>query len=247
VVSVALRHVVPFRRARRARGRFAELVGWSALVGAWSGPVAAQPAEAGPVPPSAPVSDPLLEEEAPRPPPLHVEYAQYGVAIATELSLDSGALCPSDATNPCIVGSGGGLAIRGGYRSPGPWYYGGAYEFIKMDSGNLYRLGIFQQLRAEMRYHPDLGYRTAPYATWGLGAVAYGNEGGVETGGALIFGGGGVEFEVSRFAVVGLGVVYRPALLAGWTDTAGQVREAGLVQFIGLEFMLEVRSELGRE
>ena len=33
---------------------------------------------------------------------------------------------------------------------------------------------IRQQLRAEMRYLPDLGSRVAPYAAWGLGGVAYG-------------------------------------------------------------------------
>ena len=66
---------------------------------------------------------------------------------------------------PCILGSGGGLAIRAGYRNPGPWYIGGAYEFTKMDSSNLYRLGIFQQLRFEMRYLLDTGYRASPYLT----------------------------------------------------------------------------------
>ncbi len=133
------------------------------------------------------------------------------------MSLDPGAACPrSGPLYACILGSGGGLAIRGGYRSPGPWYFGGAYQFTKMDSSNLYRLGIFQQLRAEMRYLPDIGYRAAPYFSAGIGGVAYGNEWGVETGGALIFGGVGVELEVSRRAVLGVSCVYRPVLLAGW-------------------------------
>lgn len=186
----------------------------------------------------------------PRPPPLHVEYAQYGVALAAEINLDAGAACPpSDQSGtivPCILGSGGGLVLRGGYRSPGPWYVGGAYEFVKMDSGNLYRLGIFQQIRAEMRYLPDTGNRASPYATWGLGAIAYGSEWGVETVGALSFGGIGMEVEVSRAAVVGLGIVYRPTVIAGWTDTAGHVRDTALAQFLGIELVLEVRSELGR-
>lgn len=190
-------------------------------------------------------------EGRPRPPPLHLEYAQYGVAIAAEINLDAGAACPDAGPSgkfvPCILGSGGGLVLRGGYRSPGPWYVGGAYEFVKMDSGNLYRLGIFQQIRGEVRYHLETGTRAAPYATWGLGAVAYGSEWGVETVGALAFGGLGLEIEVSRAAVVGLGIVYRPTVLAGWTDTAGHVRETALAQFVGLEVVLEVRSELGRK
>jgi hypothetical protein len=149
-------------------------------------------------------------------------------------------------SKPCILGSGGGLVIRGGYRSPGPWYVGGAYEFVRMDSSNLYRLGIFQQLRGEMRYLLDTGARVAPYVTSGLGAFAYGNEWGAETGGAIGFVGGGIEAEVSRVALLGIGLVYRPALIAGWTDTAGQSRGTALVQFMGVELMLEVRSEIGR-
>ncbi|XXX80024.1 hypothetical protein WMF30_14745 [Sorangium sp. So ce134] len=186
-------------------------------------------------------------ELAARPPPLHVEYAQYGVALVAEISLDPGAVCPrSGPLYSCILGSGGGLAIRGGYRSPGPWYFGGAYQFTKMDSSNLYRLGIFQQLRAEMRYLPDIGYRAAPYFSAGIGGVVYGNEWGVETGGALIFGGVGVELEVSRRAVLGVSCAYRPVLIAGWKDTANYERATAIAQFVGFELLLEVRTELGR-
>lgn len=191
-----------------------------------------------PAPPAA--IDPL------RPPPLHVEYAQYGAAITSRINMSSGAVCGAQVKPPCILGGGGGLALRGGYRSPGAWYLGGAYEFTKMDSGNLYRLGIFQELRAEMRYLPDFGARAAPYLLGGIGPVVYGNEWRVETGGAELMLGGGVEFEVSRLAHVGLGIIYRPVLLAGWTDTAKIVRPTGLAQFVGIEIQLEVRTELGR-
>ena len=101
------------------------------------------------------------------PPPINVHYLQYGVAVVAEGVASAGDVCPGGAKAPCILGSGGGLAVRVGYRSRGPWYVGGAYEFIKMDSGNLYRLGIFQQLRAEIRYYPDIGLRAAPYVTSG--------------------------------------------------------------------------------
>lgn len=198
-------------------------------------------ASATPAPPEKVVPiDPL------RPPPLHVEYAQYGAAITSRLNMSSGAVCGSTVKPPCILGGGGGLVIRGGYRSPGPWYVGGAYEFSKMDSGNLYRLGIFQELRAEMRYLPDTSSRAAPYLLGGIGAAVYGNEWRVETGGALLMVGGGVEFEVSRLAHIGLSIFYRPVLLAGWTDTAQIVRPTGLAQFLGIEIQLEVRTELNR-
>jgi hypothetical protein len=190
-------------------------------------------------------SDPI------RPPPLHVEYAQYGVAILALVNMSSGAMCgnavhPLAGQAPCILGSGGGLAIRAGYRSPGPWYIGGAYSFAKMDSANLFRLPILQQIWGEMRYLPDTGYRVAPFATWGVGGMVYGNAWGVETGGTLVFAGGGLQFEVSRVAVLGFGLVYKPALFVGWTDTAGYQRPTGVAHFLGFDFQLEVRSEIGR-
>ena len=219
----------------------------------------APPSSAGAEPPpsgtsgtSAPGSAPQPRSAAAdpsRPATLHVEYAQYGVAINALVTINAGAMCgggvhPSGA--PCILGSGAGLIIRGGYRSPGPWYIGGAYSFAKMDSDNLFRLGIFQQLWAELRYLPDTGYRVAPFVTGGLGGAVYGNEWGVETGGAMLALGAGLQFDVSRVAVIGLGIGYKPTLIAGWTDTAGFVRPLGVAHFVGLDFQLEVRSEIGR-
>jgi hypothetical protein len=181
------------------------------------------------------------------PPPLHVEYAQYGASLLALVTLDAGAMCGKSVQSaPCILGSGGGVTLRAGYRSPGPWYIGGAYAFAKMDSANLLRLGILQQLWAEMRYQPDTGYRVAPFATWGLGGLIYGNEWGVETGGAMLFVGGGVQLDVSRVAVIGIGASYKPAVVAGWTDSASYARPTGVAQFVGLDFQLEVRREIGR-
>jgi len=186
---------------------------------------------------------PSPEPEA-KPPPLHVDYASYGAAVTADILVHSGATCRDE--QPCILGSGGGLVLRGGYRSPGPWYIGGAYQVSKTDSSNLYRLATLQQLRAEMRYMLDMGYRTSPYATWGLGGVVYGNEWGVETGGAAAFGGLGLEVQLSRLAVLGLTVIYQPTVFAGFVDTAEFERDPGLAQYLRFELQLEIRSEVSR-
>jgi hypothetical protein len=190
-------------------------------------------------------------EPRPRPPPINFDYVQYGVAITTEGILSAGDVCPSGATAPCILGSGGGLAVRAGYRSRGPWYVGGAYEFSRHDSSNLLRLAIMQQLRGEFRYYADRGNRLTPYASAGLGAVFYGDEWGTDTGGVTAFIGGGAEFQVSETTVIGAALVYRPLLLRGWTDSAGQRRADrylgfGLAHVLSLEFTLEVRDPLPR-
>ncbi len=182
-----------------------------------------------------------------RPSPLQVDYAQYGLGLGGDINLTSGRICPPGAFTPCILGSGGGLGIRGGYRPSGPWYFGAAYQFSKLDSNNLFRLGIFQQLRGEMRYFVDFGSRVTPYVEWGVGGVIYGNEWGADTGGAMAMAGGGIEFEITRAALVGLDMSYDPVLLAGYTDTTGQKRETGISQFLRLELRVELRTELGRE
>ncbi len=184
----------------------------------------------------------------PRPPsPLEVDYAQYGVALSGELLIDAGAICPSDATTPCIVESGAGPLLRGGYRPAGPWYIGGAYQFTKLESNNLYRLGIMQALYAEGRFYFDVGVRVTPYLTWAVGGAIYGNEFSAQTGGALTNLGAGFEFEVSRFAVVGLTASYEPVLFAGFQDSTTQERNAGVTQFAKLSLVVELRSELTRE
>lgn len=204
------------------------------------------PPAAAPEPPSG--NDPRgAPEDTERPSPLQVDYAQYGVALVGEVPVEDGPICPSDAITPCIIGAGGGPAIRGGYRPSGPWYVGGAYQFAKLDSNNLYRLGILQTARAEGRYFIDVGSRLTPYVTWALGGMVYGNEFSVETGGIDTYAGAGIELELTRFAVIGLNFVYEPMLFIGFTDSTGQVRETGISQFLHMELVVELRSELGRE
>jgi len=183
-----------------------------------------------------------------KPPPLHIDYVISGIGVSADVLVSAGAVCrqPAGGGVPCILGSGGGLTLRGGYRSPGPWYVGGAYQFSKTNSSNLYRLATLQQLRAEMRYMFDLGYRTTPYATWGAGGVVYGNEWGVETGGGTFLAGIGAEVQLSRLAMIGVALVYQPVVLAGWKDTANYVRAAGVAQYLRLELQVEIRSELTR-
>jgi hypothetical protein len=123
-------------------------------------------------------------EPGPEPPPSNVEHIQYGVALVLETAL-AGNVCPDDATSPCILGSGGGLGLRAGYRSRDPWFFGGAYEFSRQDSSNLIRLAILQQLRFEVRYYLDRGTRTTPFAAGALGGMLYGGEWSASTGGGV--------------------------------------------------------------
>jgi len=199
-------------------------------------------------------SAPALAEGAPRRavlPPSSFDYLQYGVAFAAETVASPGDVCPASAVYPCILGSGGGLAVRVGYRSRGPWYVGGAYESSRHDSSNLLRLAILQQLRAESRFYLDEGRRLTPYAAGGGGVALYGSEWSSDTGGITTFLGLGFELQLSRTAVVGAGAAYRAFLFRGWTDSANQRRADrylgfGLAHVVALELVLEIRSPLPR-
>lgn len=178
-------------------------------------------------------------------------YVQYGVGLAAETVIEPGAVCPEDAEAPCIFGSGAGLMLQMGYRSRGPWYIGGSYEFSRQDASNLIRLPILQQLRADLRYYLDRGDRLTPYALVSAGVAVYGNEWGFDTGGLVGCIGIGLEFEVSRTTLLGGGLGYRPIVFRRWTDSAGQLRADeslgfGVAHVLVLEVHFELREPLPR-
>jgi hypothetical protein len=177
------------------------------------------------------------------PPPSHVVYFQYGVAFTTEQIVAPGPICDSTGA-PCILGAGGGIVVRGGWRSTGPLYIGLAYELTKQDPNKLYRIALLQQARAEARYYFMTARVTEPYVSASAGVAGYGNEWAIDTwgpGGSL---GAGVEYQVTRRTLVGLGLAYRLLYLGGFKDTAGTDRAAGIAQLVGLDLVLEQRDAI---
>jgi hypothetical protein len=189
------------------------------------------------------------EFEAAPPPPSHVVYFQYGVAFTTEQVLAPGAICDSPNA-PCILGSGGGIVVRGGWRSTGPLYVGGAYEMTKQDPNKLYRIALLQQLRAEARYYLSTARVTEPYFVLGAGVGGYGNEWAIDTWGPVGSVGAGVEYQITRRTVVGLAIAYRSMYFTRFADTAGTERTGGIGHLLGIDLLLEQRDGLrtdGRE
>lgn len=175
------------------------------------------------------------------PPPSHLVYFQYGVAFNSESVLSAGGICNA-AGSPCILGSGGGITIRGGWRNSGSLYFGFAYEITKQDPNKLYRIALLQQARAEGRYYFTTARVTEPYLAASLGLSGYGNQWSIDTwgpGGSL---GAGVEYQVSRTTVVGISLDYRLLWFSRFTDTAGTNRDPGVAQLLGLNLVLEQRT-----
>lgn len=188
----------------------------------------------------------LVELQNAPPPPTNVVYVQYGVALTAEVVSAAGPICDNVGV-PCILGPGGGVAVRVGWRGAGAIYIGGAYELSKQDPNKLLRLAILQQARAEGRYYFVSGRITEPYLTGGIGVAGYGNEWGVDTWGPGGFGGVGIETQVTRRTVVGVALAYRLLYFQQFRDTTGADRAAGLTQLIGLDFVLEQRDPIYTE
>jgi hypothetical protein len=190
-----------------------------------------------------------LASETQAPPPLHVPYLQYGVALAAEFVASAGPLCtstraPANTPPACILNSGGGVALDVGYRAASPWYLGGAYEMSKQDPDNLYRLAILQQVRVELRYYVETGRDVQPMLLGGAGIAAYGNQWSIDTWGPLGYLGAGVEVQVTHRTVVDATLQYRMAYFRSMTDTSGTQRDAGIASIVGLEVGLAERDPL---
>lgn len=179
------------------------------------------------------------------PPPSRVVYFQYGVAFAAEHVLAPGPIC-DNVTIPCILGSGGGIVVRGGWRGSGRFYFGGAYELTKQDPNKLYRIALLQQARAEGRFYFGTARVTDPYLALGAGVAGYGNEWTIDTWGPSGSAGVGLEYQITRRTVVGLALSYRLLYFSRFTDTAGAPRSPGVAQLLGFDLVLEQRDAIVR-
>jgi hypothetical protein len=188
----------------------------------------------------------LVDLQNAPPPPTNVVYVQYGVALTAEVVSAAGPIC-DNVSVPCILGPGGGVAVRVGWRGTGALYLGGAYELSKQDPNKLLRLAILQQARAEARYYFVSGRDTEPYLAGGLGVAGYGNEWGVDTWGPAGFVGLGLETQITRRTLIGVALAYRLLYFQKFQDTTGAPRDAGLAQLIGLDFVLEQREPIYTE
>jgi hypothetical protein len=208
----------------------------------------ATPAPPPPTDATAPVpvettTRPLVDLQNAPPPPTNIVYLQYGVAFTSEVVTAAGPIC-DNVTVPCILGPGGGVAIRAGWRGTGAIYLGGAYELSKQDPQKLLRLAILQQARGEGRYYFVSGRDIEPYLQGSAGVAGYGNEWGVDTWGPAASLGAGVEAQITRRTVVGLALNYRFVYFQKFQDSAGADRAAGVAQLFGLDLVLEQRDPI---
>ncbi len=199
-------------------------------------PPALAPTPAKPADASATAAEPFVA-----PPPSQHSYVQFGVGLAAEVVAAPGPICP-DVRN-CILGSGGGLVARAGWRPLDLVYLGGAYEISKQDPNQLYRLATLQQLRVEGRRYFPTGREVSPFVIAGLGSAGYGDEWAVSTWGGSATLGGGLEVELGP-AVVTVSASYRPMYLPAWSDTSGIPHDAGVAHFISVEVSIEAQDRL---
>jgi hypothetical protein len=172
---------------------------------------------------------------------LQTGHFQYGAGLTAEMLASAGAVCSDTPEAPCVVGSGGGLAVRFGYRYHAPFFFGAVYECSKLDAHKAVVLPILQQMRAEVRYYIPGLLPHSPFLVLGGGAAGYGNEWSVQTFGGMLLGGAGVEWLLSETTALTTTLTYRPMLLKAWVDPTGQSRPSGVISFVGIEVSVEQR------
>ena len=197
------------------------------------------------------LAPPAFAQTGSKPPPTSVEYLQYGVSLHTLTLLDGGAVCPEGAQTPCIVGSGGGLGLRIGYRARGPFYAGASFQLSRLNSSSLLRLGIMQRLTADGRYYFERGTRLTPYLQASFGGAIYGNEWGASTGGIALGLGVGLEYQITATTVLAVVPTYQPVAFRHWRDATGQLRADGPLGFgvahwLAVQVVIEARDPLLR-
>jgi hypothetical protein len=175
------------------------------------------------------------------PPDTRRSYLQYGVAFTVEDVLSAGPIC---SESPCILGSGGGIAGRVGFRPTERFYVGGSYELSKQEPNKLYLLGILQQIRGEMRRYFPTGMRTTPFFMADGGVAGYGNEWAIDTWGPAAGAGGGIEIQLSGGSLIDLSMLYRAIFLGGYVDSSTTSHGSGVAQFFGLQLAIEAQDAL---
>jgi hypothetical protein len=182
-------------------------------------------------------------DAAVKPPVPHRPFVQYGVAFTVEDVLLAGPIC-SDPNSPCILGSGGGILGRAGWRPSERFYIGGTYELSKQEPNKLYLLGILQQVRAELRNYFPTGNRVTPFVLAGAGVAGYGDEWAIDTWGPSATLGAGIEVQLSGGSLFDLSLLYRPIYLRSFTDSSTLRHDSGIAQFLGLELAVEAQDAL---
>jgi hypothetical protein len=189
----------------------------------------------------APMTTPA--ESVVEPPPSNLSFIQYGVALAAEIVAFAGPAC-KDAANPCILGSGGGIVARAGWRRSETLYMGGAYEMSKQEPHQLYRVALLQQMRAEMRRYFPTGHEASPFLLLAAGIGTYGNEWlPIDTWGPSATFGLGLELELGG-SVLSVSLAYRPIYFHAWEDSSLLSHESGIAHFVGLEAAVEAQDTL---
>jgi len=178
-------------------------------------------------------------------------YLQYGAALAAEIVANAGPACGGggDQNNatPCILGSGGGMIARAGWRPNERFYWGGAYEVSKQDAHQLYRIALLQQVRTEVRAYLPTGHAVSPFFVVGAGVSGYGSSlwplGAIDTWGPSATVGGGLEVQLGGPVLV-VSLAYRPTYLPSWYDSSTLFHASGVAHFVGLEAAVEAQDAL---
>jgi hypothetical protein len=172
-------------------------------------------------------------------------YLDYGVAFNSESSLSPGRLCPKEAKESCVFGSGGGISVGAAYRTLSN-SLGALYEVTFHDSSNIYQRGVLQQFRGEWRVRPRMLSGGSVTGFLGVGGQiqTYGDNWAIATWGPGASGMIGGEIDLGVKVAIVVSLAYRALYFRSFQDASGQERPAGIAHVLGLTLGLELHDPL---
>lgn len=131
-----------------------------------------------------------------------VPYGAYGISVGARIVAASGSLCPDREGVTCVLGTGGGFALRASRRWPTGLGIEGGYEVFAHNTGDLYDPGLVQALFASARAEVATAGRVRPFGRAGIVLAALGDSFAPDTAGAGLDVAGGLEVELSQVLAI---------------------------------------------
>jgi hypothetical protein len=156
-----------------------------------------------------------------------------GVAVPIE----RGTICP--AGPECVFGLGVGFGVELEWRFADRVGLITGYDFLLLDSKNVFELGTLHAVRGGLRYTLDDTTMVHPFIDATIGGLAFGDTASVATAGLLVTAGGGAELEID-------GVVAFFAGLEAWLFATGAfLTRDGVLRANGFGVNVAIQITLG--
>lgn len=157
------------------------------------------------------------------------------IRLGAVFPIERADICPGDSL--CVLGEGGTFGVEIERRWPLGIGIAVAYDAWFVGSGGVFELGIFQIVRAAVRYTFELGSIVHPSVQIGAGALVFGDTFLVETVGGALNAGVGAELELTDSVLLEGGAAFWLFTTSPFTTGRDRTRRS---EGLGLNMAVDV-------